>query len=142
MPAPVRKRLMLGNIESGDDVAALRRFVGLSQSASRPVIRGLSARTSTRLFARGGHASADDTDDVVVTVGPDDNHEATPDRSDRANPIPCLPGRLIRWLTRSRPHGSPLRAGRVAVGSCSPCPQALIGSSPHGCDTTVAQWLA
>ena len=32
IPARVRRRLMLGQIESGGDVAALRRFVGLSQS--------------------------------------------------------------------------------------------------------------
>ena len=31
MPASVRKRLMLGQIDSGDDIAALRRFVGLTQ---------------------------------------------------------------------------------------------------------------
>lgn len=32
IPARVRKRLMEGNIESGADIAALRRFVGLSQA--------------------------------------------------------------------------------------------------------------
>ena len=32
IPARLRKRLVAGHIESGDDVAALRRFVGLSQS--------------------------------------------------------------------------------------------------------------
>lgn len=31
IPAKVRKRLMLGQIESGEDVAMLRRFVGLTQ---------------------------------------------------------------------------------------------------------------
>ncbi len=31
IPSRVRKRLIAGQIESGDDVAALRRFVGLSQ---------------------------------------------------------------------------------------------------------------
>jgi putative transcriptional regulator len=31
IPARVRRRLMQGQIESGEDVAALRRFVGLSQ---------------------------------------------------------------------------------------------------------------
>ena len=31
IPARLRKRLMDGRIESGDDVAALRRFVGLTQ---------------------------------------------------------------------------------------------------------------
>ena len=31
IPASVRRRLMAGDIRSGDDVAAVRRFVGLSQ---------------------------------------------------------------------------------------------------------------
>jgi putative transcriptional regulator len=31
IPASVRKRLMLGQIASGKDIAALRRFVGLTQ---------------------------------------------------------------------------------------------------------------
>lgn len=31
IPARVRKRLMLGQYESGEDIAALRRFVGLTQ---------------------------------------------------------------------------------------------------------------
>ncbi|MFM2420809.1 MAG: hypothetical protein RL385_5532 [Pseudomonadota bacterium] len=31
IPAKVRKRLMQGQFESGEDVVALRRFVGLSQ---------------------------------------------------------------------------------------------------------------
>lgn len=31
IPASQRRRLMSGNIASGDDVSALRRFVGLSQ---------------------------------------------------------------------------------------------------------------
>jgi putative transcriptional regulator len=31
IPASVRKRLMLGRFESGEDIAALRRFVGLTQ---------------------------------------------------------------------------------------------------------------
>jgi putative transcriptional regulator len=31
LPARVRKRLMLGQFESGEDIAALRRFVGLTQ---------------------------------------------------------------------------------------------------------------
>jgi len=31
IPAHIRKRIMLGKLESGDDVAALRRFVGLTQ---------------------------------------------------------------------------------------------------------------
>src|SRR5215203_2749905 len=32
IPARVRKRLMLGQIESGEDIAALRRFIGLTQT--------------------------------------------------------------------------------------------------------------
>ena len=32
IPARVRKRLMQGRFESGDDIAALRRFVGLTQA--------------------------------------------------------------------------------------------------------------
>jgi len=32
IPASVRKRLMNGQLESGEDVVALRRFVGLTQS--------------------------------------------------------------------------------------------------------------
>jgi putative transcriptional regulator len=31
IPERVRKRLMLGQFESGEDIAALRRFVGLTQ---------------------------------------------------------------------------------------------------------------
>ena len=31
IPASVRRRLMSGDIRSGDDVAAIRRFVGLTQ---------------------------------------------------------------------------------------------------------------
>jgi putative transcriptional regulator len=31
IPARVRKRLLLGQFESGEDIAALRRFVGLTQ---------------------------------------------------------------------------------------------------------------
>lgn len=31
IPASVRKRLMLGQFDSGEDIAALRRFVGLTQ---------------------------------------------------------------------------------------------------------------
>ena len=31
IPARVRKRLMLGQFDSGEDIAALRRFVGLTQ---------------------------------------------------------------------------------------------------------------
>jgi putative transcriptional regulator len=32
IPATVRKRLMQGRFESGEDIAALRRFVGLTQA--------------------------------------------------------------------------------------------------------------
>jgi len=32
IPSRVRKRLMAGQIESGEDIAALRRFVGLTQT--------------------------------------------------------------------------------------------------------------
>src|SRR5881227_1944586 len=32
IPARVRKRLMLGQFDSGEDIAALRRFVGLTQT--------------------------------------------------------------------------------------------------------------
>src|SRR3954453_2302457 len=32
LPARVRKRLMLGQIESGEDISALRRFIGLTQA--------------------------------------------------------------------------------------------------------------
>ena len=31
IPAQIRKRIMLGKLESGADVSALRRFVGLTQ---------------------------------------------------------------------------------------------------------------
>jgi putative transcriptional regulator len=31
LPADLRKRLMLGQFNSGEDIAALRRFVGLTQ---------------------------------------------------------------------------------------------------------------
>jgi len=44
IPARVRKRLMLGEIESGTDVASLRRFVGLSQ-ARFALAMGISAQT-------------------------------------------------------------------------------------------------
>ena len=32
IPARLRKRLMLGRFESGEDISALRRFVGLTQT--------------------------------------------------------------------------------------------------------------
>ncbi len=42
--ARTRKRLMLGQFESGEDVAALRRFVGLSQSKFAEAM-GISVHT-------------------------------------------------------------------------------------------------
>jgi len=42
IPARVRKRLMLGQFESGADVAALRRFVGQAQFAQA---MGISVHT-------------------------------------------------------------------------------------------------
>ena len=44
IPGRVRKRLMTGQIESGEDVAALRRFVGLSQSQFAEAM-GISVHT-------------------------------------------------------------------------------------------------
>ncbi len=44
IPARVRKRLMQGEIKSGEDVAALRRFVGLSQSQFAQAM-GISVHT-------------------------------------------------------------------------------------------------
>jgi DNA-binding transcriptional regulator YiaG len=44
IPARVRKRLILGQIESGEDVAALRRFVGLSQTQFAQAM-GISVHT-------------------------------------------------------------------------------------------------
>jgi putative transcriptional regulator len=44
MPARVRKRLMLGQFESGDDVSALRRFVGLTQTQFAQAM-GISVHT-------------------------------------------------------------------------------------------------
>jgi putative transcriptional regulator len=44
IPARVRKRLVAGQIESGADVAALRRFVGLSQSQFAQAM-GISVHT-------------------------------------------------------------------------------------------------
>jgi DNA-binding transcriptional regulator YiaG len=44
IPGRVRKRLMMGQIESGEDVAALRRFVGLSQSQFAQAM-GISVHT-------------------------------------------------------------------------------------------------
>lgn len=44
LPARVRKRLMLGQFESGEDVSALRRFVGLTQTQFARAI-GISVHT-------------------------------------------------------------------------------------------------
>jgi putative transcriptional regulator len=44
IPARVRKRLVNGQIESGKDVTALRRFVGLSQSQFAEAM-GISVHT-------------------------------------------------------------------------------------------------
>ena len=44
MPANVRKRLMRGQFESGADVSALRRFIGLSQTQFAKAI-GISVHT-------------------------------------------------------------------------------------------------
>jgi putative transcriptional regulator len=44
IPARVRKRLMLGKIEGGEDVVALRRFVGLSQTQFAQAM-GISVHT-------------------------------------------------------------------------------------------------
>lgn len=44
IPARVRKRLMSGQIESGEDIAALRCFVGLSQSQFAQAM-GISVHT-------------------------------------------------------------------------------------------------
>jgi DNA-binding transcriptional regulator YiaG len=44
IPARVRKRLMLGQFDSGDDVIALRRFVGLTQAQFADAM-GISVHT-------------------------------------------------------------------------------------------------
>lgn len=44
IPASLRKRLVRGEIESGADVAALRRFIGLSQSRFAAAM-GISVHT-------------------------------------------------------------------------------------------------
>lgn len=44
IPARVRKRLMLGQFESGDDISALRRFVGLTQTQFAQAM-GISVHT-------------------------------------------------------------------------------------------------
>jgi DNA-binding transcriptional regulator YiaG len=44
LPASARRRLMLGRFDSGEDVAALRRFVGLSQARFAQAM-GISVHT-------------------------------------------------------------------------------------------------
>jgi putative transcriptional regulator len=44
IPTSVRKRLMLGQFETGEDVAALRRFVGLTQEQFASAM-GISVHT-------------------------------------------------------------------------------------------------
>ena len=44
IPARVRKRLMLGHFETGQDVSALRRFVGLTQAQFAQAM-GISVHT-------------------------------------------------------------------------------------------------
>lgn len=44
IPASVRKRLVLGRFESGEDIAALRRFVGLTQAQFASAM-GISVHT-------------------------------------------------------------------------------------------------
>lgn len=44
IPARVRKRLLLGQFESGEDVSALRRFVGLTQAQFAQAM-GISVHT-------------------------------------------------------------------------------------------------
>lgn len=44
IPAQVRKRLMLGQFESGEDVVALRHFVGLTQEQFAQAM-GISVHT-------------------------------------------------------------------------------------------------
>lgn len=44
IPSRLRKRLMLGQFESGEDISALRRFVGLTQ-AQFALAMGISVHT-------------------------------------------------------------------------------------------------
>ena len=44
IPARLRKRLILGQFESGDDISALRRFVGLTQAQFAQAM-GISVHT-------------------------------------------------------------------------------------------------
>ena len=52
LPARVRKRLMLGQFESGEDIVALRRFVGLTQ-VQFALAMGISVHT-LRNWEQGG----------------------------------------------------------------------------------------
>jgi hypothetical protein len=45
IPARLRKRLMQGRFESGEDIAALRRFVGLTQADFARAIEITAGRT-------------------------------------------------------------------------------------------------
>lgn len=53
IPARVRKRLMAGQIESGEDIAALRRFVGLTQAQFAEAM-GISVHTLLAADGRYG----------------------------------------------------------------------------------------
>lgn len=44
IPARIRRRLMLGRFESGEDITALRRFVGLTQARFAQAV-GISVHT-------------------------------------------------------------------------------------------------
>jgi putative transcriptional regulator len=44
IPARVRKRLMVGRFETGDDISSLRRFVGLTQAQFAQAL-GISVHT-------------------------------------------------------------------------------------------------
>ncbi|MBK8235622.1 MAG: helix-turn-helix domain-containing protein [Deltaproteobacteria bacterium] len=44
MPARVRRRLIAGKFETGEDIAALRRFVGLTQTGFAAAV-GISVHT-------------------------------------------------------------------------------------------------
>ena len=53
IPARTRKRILSGKIETGDDVVALRRFVGLTQ-ARFAVAMGISVHNSSPTGNRAG----------------------------------------------------------------------------------------
>jgi DNA-binding transcriptional regulator YiaG len=54
IPARVRRRLVLGRIESGEDVVALRRFVGLTQARFARAM-GVSVQTLRSWELDRGH---------------------------------------------------------------------------------------